>query len=84
MTDKELLKAIREKKDKPKFSKGLVTLMILMAISYTIAHLYIFFKVGEEPVTIAKLFFSFVTIELGYMAGLKVVELRKAKKGDDD
>ena len=58
----------KEKNKKPKFNKWIVTLMVLMVICYTVAHLYIFLTIGSEPETLAKLFFSFVTIELALVA----------------
>lgn len=46
---------------KGRFSKIIVALVIILNILFTAAILYIFFKIGNEPVTLIGCWFAFTT-----------------------
>lgn len=63
-----------------RFSKKIVTLVIIMNIIFTAAVLYIFWQVGNEPSTLIAAFFGFTTVELWALASITKTKL---KEGDD-
>jgi hypothetical protein len=44
-----------------RFSKFIVTLVIALNVLFTVAALYVFMKVGSEPVTLIASWFAFTT-----------------------
>lgn len=83
MTDDEkiVLENYRVKKNrKKKYSKYIVTFIIVMNIMFTIAILYVFNHTGNEPSTLVSAFFAFTTVELWSLAGIKK---KKIEKGND-
>jgi hypothetical protein len=65
-----------EQKTKPKkkgnvFSKLVISAIVLLNTTFTIAVLYIFFKVQSEPVVIIGAWFAFTTGELWMLAGIR-------------
>ncbi len=60
-----------------KFSNFIVALVILLNAAFTVAVLYIFYRVGTEPTTLIGAWFSFTTIELWALAGIKKKEVEK-------
>ncbi len=60
-----------------KFSKVIVSLVILLNAAFTVAVLFIFYKVGTEPTTLIGAWFSFTTVELWALAGIKKKEVEK-------
>lgn len=60
-----------------KFSKKIVTLIIIMNILFTIAVLYIFAKTYSEPYGLVGAWFTFTTAELWSLAGIKKKEVNK-------
>lgn len=60
-----------------KFSKLIVALVILLNAAFTIAVLYIFYRIGAEPTTLIGAWFGFTTIELWALAGIKKKEIEK-------
>ena len=58
-----------------KFSKLIVTLVILLNVTFAVAVLYIFYRVGAEPTTLIGAWFGFTTIELWALAGIKKKEI---------
>ena len=70
----------RKKKD---FSKKIVTLVLILNILFTVAVLYIFFKVGSEPMTLIGCWFTFTTGELWMLASIKKTKVNK-KDGVND
>lgn len=58
-----------------KFSKAIVSLVILLNAAFTVAVLYIFYRVGMEPTTLIGAWFGFTTIELWALAGIKKREI---------
>ncbi len=60
-----------------KFSKAIVLLVILLNAAFTVAVLFIFYKVGTEPTTLIGAWFGFTTIELWALAGIRKKEVEK-------
>ena len=60
-----------------KFSKFVVTLVILLNTAFTVAVLYIFYRVGIEPTALIAAWFGFTTVELWALAGIKKKEVEK-------
>ena len=58
-----------------KFSKLIVTLVILLNAAFTVAVLYIFYRVGAEPTALIGAWFGFTTVELWALAGIKKREI---------
>ena len=58
-----------------KFSKLIVTLVILLNAAFTVAVLYIFYRVGAEPTALIGAWFGFTTVELWALAGIKKKEM---------
>ena len=56
-----------------KFSKVIVSLVIILNAAFTGTVLFIFYRVGTEPTTLIGAWFSFTTIELWALAGIKKV-----------
>jgi hypothetical protein len=60
-----------------KFSKLIVALVILLNAAFTVAVLFIFYRIGAEPTTLIGAWFGFTTIELWALAGIKKREIEK-------
>ena len=60
-----------------KFSKLIVALVILLNAAFTVAVLFIFYRIGTEPTTLIGAWFGFTTIELWALAGIKKREIEK-------
>lgn len=58
-----------------KFSKAIVSLVIILNAAFTVVVLYIFYRVGAEPTTLIGAWFGFTTIELWALAGIKKKEI---------
>lgn len=65
-----------------KFSKAIVSLVILLNAAFTVAVLYIFYRIGAEPTTLIGAWFGFTTVELWALAGIKKreIEIRNDKE----
>lgn len=65
-----------------KFSKLIVALVILLNAAFTVAVLFIFYKVGTEPTALIGAWFGFTTVELWALAGIKKreIEIRNDKE----
>ena len=68
-----------KKKKKSFFSKLIVGLVIGLNVIFTITVLSIFLKTSTEPSSLIVAWFSFTTVELWSLAGIK-----KAKERGDD
>ena len=68
------------KKKKSMFSKTIVASIILLNVIFTIAVLSIFLRTSNEPSGLIVAWFSFTTVELWSLAGIKKA---KERKGDD-
>jgi len=66
-----------------KFSKAIVSLVILLNAAFTVAVLFIFYRVGTEPTTLIGAWFSFTTIELWALAGIKKKEVEKSSNQEE-
>jgi len=58
-----------------KFSKAIVALVIALNVFFTVAMLFIFYRVGTEPAALIGAWFGFTTIELWALAGIKKREI---------
>jgi len=74
---KELLKLKKMEKKKGRFSKFIVTFVILLNVLFTAAVLYVFLNVGSEPTTLIGAWFAFTTGELWMLASIKKKEMGK-------
>jgi len=54
-----------------KFSKVIVSLVIALNIIFTVAVLFIFYRVGTEPTALITAWFGFTTGELWFLAGIR-------------
>ncbi len=70
-------------KKKNRFSKFIVTLVIIMNIIFTAAVLYVFVKVGNEPMTLIGCWFAFTTGELWMLSNIKKSKVNK-KDGENN
>ena len=66
-------------KEKVKFSKWIVALVILMNCAFAGAVLYIFLRVGSEPTSLVVAWFSFTTIELWALATIRKKEMERGE-----
>ncbi len=64
-----------------KFSKMIVTLVILLNVAFAAAVLYVFLLVGSEPATLIGFWFAFTTGELWLLAGIKKKEAKESRDG---
>lgn len=67
----------RTKRKKNRFSKFLVTMVILLNILFTAAVLYVFLQTGSEPMTLIGCWFAFTTGELWMLSSIKKTKVRK-------
>lgn len=58
-----------------KFSKAIVSLVIILNAAFTVAVLYIFYRIGAEPTALIAAWFGFTTVELWALAGIKKREI---------
>ena len=58
-----------------KFSKAIVSLVIILNAAFTVAALYIFYRIGVEPTALIAAWFGFTTVELWALAGIKKREI---------
>lgn len=77
----ELSNLKRNQKKKSRFSKFIVTLVILLNVTFTAAVLYVFLNIGNEPTTLITAWFAFTTGELWMLSSIKK---KKIKEGDDE
>lgn len=65
----------RMKKTKGDFSKAIVVIVVLLNIIFATAVLYVFRQVGSEPTSLVIAWFSFTTVELWTLAGIRKAKL---------
>lgn len=63
-----------------KFSKWIVSLVIILNIVFSAVVLYVFLKIGSEPTTLIGCWFAFTTGELWFLSGIKKKELEQNSK----
>lgn len=74
-----MVNEMAKKKKKSMFSKIIVASVILLNVIFAIAVLSVFSKTSTEPSSLVVAWFSFTTVELWSLAGIK-----KAKERRDD
>jgi hypothetical protein len=62
-----------------RFSKWIVGLIVLLNIGFTIAVLFIFLRVGTEPVMLTGCWFAFTTGELWLIASIKKTKVKAGR-----
>lgn len=80
LTEKDLEKLLKLKKKqnkKGRFSKFIVTFVILLNVVFTAAVLYVFLRVGSEPTVLIGSWFAFTTGELWMLAGIKKRKIKE-------
>ena len=65
-----------------KFSKKIVSFIITANVIFTIAVLYVFLQVGNEPYGLVGAWFAFTTVELWSLAGIKKAEAKQGQYFD--
>jgi hypothetical protein len=60
-----------------RFSKAIVSLVIMLNVIFSAAVLFVFLKIGSEPMTLIGAWFAFTTGELWLLAGIKKKEVEK-------
>jgi len=68
---------IHMNKSKNKFSKAIVAAVVLLNTIFTAAVLYVFLKIGSEPVTLIGCWFAFTTGELWMLSSIKKAKVNK-------
>ena len=58
-----------------KFSKAIVALVIALNVFFTVAVLFIFYRLGTEPMALIGAWFGFTTVELWALAGIRKREI---------
>lgn len=66
------------------FSKLIVAAVIILNILFTIAILYVFMKVGSEPMTLIGSWFAFTTGELWMLSSIKKTKVNKKDEGNGE
>jgi hypothetical protein len=64
-----------------KYSKKIVTAVIILNVLFAAAVLYVFLKTSAEPTVLVTAWFAFTTGELWLLSGIKKAEI---KRGDED
>lgn len=75
-------KRIRGKKNR--FSKFIVTVVILLNILFTAAVLYVFLQTGSEPMTLIGCWFAFTTGELWMLSSIKKSKVKKEGENSEN
>ena len=85
LTEKDLeklLKIKKKQKKKGRFSKFIVTLVILLNVVFTIGVFYVFLRIGSEPTTLIGSWFTFTTIELWSLAKIRRDKIKEDKDNE--
>lgn len=75
----ELLNLKRKQKKRGRFSKFIVTLVILLNVVFTASVLYVFLRVGSEPTVLIGAWFAFTTGELWMLASIRKKKIKEDK-----
>jgi len=67
-----------------KFSKIIVSLIILLNVLFTVGVLYVFLRVGNEPSVLIGAWFAFTTGELWMLSSIKKKEIDNERDYDDE
>lgn len=60
-----------------KYNKKIVAIIIILNVSFSMGVMYINLRGGFVSDELIKQFYTFTTVELGFVAGIKVVEIFK-------
>lgn len=72
------MKLKKKQKKKGRFSKFIVTLVIILNVIFTAAILYVFLKTdGSEPSTLIGSWFAFTTVELWSLSKIKRAKVKE-------
>ena len=75
---------MKRRNKKKEFSKAIVSLVVFLNAIFTMAVLYVFLKVGSEPVTLIGSWFAFTTGELWMLTSIKKQKVKKEEKNNED
>jgi hypothetical protein len=64
------------------FSKKIVALVLILNIAFTIAILYLFYRIGSEPTSLIVAWFGFTTVELWSLS--KITREKVKLEGRDE
>ena len=64
------------------FSKSIVAAVVTLNVLFAAAVLYVFLRVGSEPSSLVVAWFSFTTVELLALAGIKRAKVKRGYSGD--
>lgn len=70
-------------KSKNKFSKAIVAAVVLLNTIFAATVLYVFLKIGSEPVTLIGCWFAFTTGELWMLSSIKKTKVNRKDDNDD-
>ena len=71
-------------KKKNRFSKFIVTLVVILNILFTAAVLSIFMLTGSEPITLIGAWFAFTTGELWMLSSIKKSKVKKDGENNEN
>ena len=74
----------RTMRKKNRFSKFIVTVVILLNILFTAAVLYVFLQTGSEPMTLIGAWFTFTTGELWMLSSIKKSKVKKDGENNEN
>lgn len=60
-----------------RFSKFIVTAVVVLNVLFTATVLYIFYKIGNEPIALIGAWFAFTTGELWMLSSIKKSKVNK-------
>jgi hydrogenase-4 membrane subunit HyfE len=69
-------------KKKGRYSKFIITAVIVLNSLFTAAVLYVFLRVGSEPSALIAAWFTFTTGELLLLSNIKKSKIKKENKED--
>ena len=72
-----------KQRQRRRYSKWLVTLIISANMAFTAIVLWLFAQTGHEPVALIAAFFGFTTGELWLLAGIKKAKIKKEHEGGE-
>ncbi len=75
----KLLKLKKKQNKKGRFSKFIVTFVILLNVIFTAAVLYIYLQVGSEPQVLIGAWFAFTTGELWMLSSIKKKKVKESE-----
>lgn len=76
--------AKKRDKEKPRFSKSIVTLVVILNTLFATSVLYIYFRIGSEPVALISAWFAFTTGELFLLSKIKRDEIKEGVDENED